>query len=85
MKTTTLSKEYWPTIVIIEGVPYVLKKEIEPTENDPCKLCALKEKCGGLFFLELCASDNRDDSWFFVEDWDIVESVLSDLVNKGVE
>lgn len=70
-------KEYWPTILIMTGRPYVLKKLERKGVNNPCKLCDLRYSCNdsqGLAKLyKLCTSDDRDDAWYFEEDWSIFD------------
>ena len=65
--------EYWPTILIMEGRPYRLKELNRQGINNPCELCDLRRVCGapdGKYHLtQLCKSDDRDDTWFFEEDW----------------
>lgn len=68
------------TVLVIEGHPYSLVREIEPKTNDVCGICDLNELCqcvaGKLGFLGMCQFDDDDQSWFFVEDWDIIETPL---------
>jgi hypothetical protein len=76
--------EYWPTILIMEGRPYRLKKLNRQNINDPCPLCDLKKYCnnekGQGFMWALCTSDDRDDAWFFEEDWTIYDKLIADFV-----
>lgn len=79
--------EYWPTILIMTGRPYVLKKLERKGVNNPCKLCDLRYSCNdshGLGKLyKLCTSDDRDDAWYFEEDWNVFDKPISDyLVDK---
>lgn len=73
--------EYWPTILIMEGRPYTLKKLERKGINNPCQLCDLRSICNtpkGLAMLhKLCKSDDRDDAWFFEEDWSIFDKAIS--------
>lgn len=68
------------TVLVAEGVPYSLVREIEPKTNDVCSICDLNELChcvaGKLGFLGLCQFDDDDQSWFFVQDWDILDKPL---------
>ena len=77
--------EYWPTVVIVEGRPYVLTKQQTVTKNDPCAICDLKSKCNvdGILvkFYPLCMSDERDDGWFFAEDWSIYDTPVMEFLN----
>lgn len=66
-------KGYWPTILIMEGRPYRLKELNRKGVDDSCCMCDLRQVCGapdGVYdLMRLCKSDNRDDAWFFEEDW----------------
>lgn len=72
---------YWPTILIMEGRPYRLKELNREGENNPCKLCDLRKICGidDCFYdlTILCKSDDRDDAWFFEEDWTIYDKKIA--------
>lgn len=77
---------FWPTIVIVEGRPYVLTKQQTIHKNDPCALCDLKSRCYAdgfpVRFFPLCMSDKRDDGWFFAEDWSIYDKPVMEYLNK---
>lgn len=77
---------FWPTVVIVEGRPYVLTKQQTIHKNDPCALCALKGKCNAddipARFWTLCMSDKRDDGWYFAEDWSIVDQPIMEFLNS---
>lgn len=70
-------KEYWPTILIMTGRPYVLKKLERKDVNDPCQVCDLRSYCNYEWeecrLYMLCTSDDRDDAWYFEEDWSVFE------------
>lgn len=71
----------FPVVLLYEGKPYQLVKEKQVTENNPCRLCALFSKCSSNGFLScLCSPDDRDGSWFFKEDWDIVDRYILDFL-----
>lgn len=76
---------FWPTVIIVEGKPYVLTKQQTVTENDPCALCDLRSKCYAddfpVRFFPLCMSDDRDDGWFFVEDWSVYDTPVKEFLN----
>lgn len=36
---------FWPTVILVEGKPYVLTKQQTISKNDVCALCDLKKKC----------------------------------------
>lgn len=68
------------TVLVIEGKPYSLVREINPTDNHVCDKCDLKWLCDEpdehYKFHALCVPDSLDPSWFFVEDWDIIKTPL---------
>ena len=74
----------WPSLIIVNGRPYLLKKLTRLTLNDPCCLCDLRDQCnrshhaGNLS--ELCCSDDRGESWYYEEDWTIVGKQIADFV-----
>lgn len=80
-------REHWPTLIIKEGRPYVLKKLERRGINNPCELCDLRNDCGYPVdmtdLVSLCYSDNRDSSWYFEEDWNVFDKPMSDyLIDK---
>lgn len=76
---------YWPTILINEGRPYVLKKLTRQGINNPCDVCDLRDlgRCGNdnCHFTTLCTADDRDESWYFEEDWGIANKSVFDYLN----
>ena len=80
-------REHWPTLIIKEGRPYVLKKLESRGINNPCELCDLRIDCGYPEdlndFISLCYSDDRDSSWYFEETWDVFDKPMWEyLVDK---
>lgn len=76
-------RRFFPVVLIFEGVIYRLVKQLDLTENNPCRFCDLKELCTVNGHLtDLCTSDNRDDAWYFVEDWLIADTLLNYFVRK---
>lgn len=79
-----IEKTHWPTILIMEGIPYVLKHHGYVKGLDVCEYCDLKEFCQDYGdnhnFFELCYSDNRDDQWYFEEDWTIFSRNIFDFL-----
>lgn len=77
--------EYWPTILIIEGRPYRLKELNRQGINNPCIVCDLRKLCepsrGQFNLMMLCMSDDRDDAWFFEEDWNIYDKRICDFTS----
>ena len=80
--------EYWSTILIMEGRPYRLKELNRQGINNPCELCDLRKVCSapyGIYDLSrLCKSDDRDDAWFFEEDWTICDKRIWNYVNVEI-
>lgn len=79
-------ESYWPVLIIKEGKPYRLTKLVRKDINDPCKLCDLRDECFernvAAKYVSLCLSDDRDDGWFFAEDWSFVNNEISDFVTE---
>ena len=77
-------ESYWPVLVIKEGIPYRLTKLVRKGINDPCSVCDLRNECvdsdGRTYYVGLCLADDRDDAWYFVEDWTIVGKVIAEFV-----
>lgn len=77
-------ESFWPVLVIKEGIPYRLTKLVRKDVNDPCSLCDLQNECGypnaSTNYVGLCRSDDRDDGWYFAEDWSIVGKVVAEFV-----
>lgn len=77
-------ESYWPVLVIKEGIPYRLTKLVRKDVNDPCTRCDLRHECmcsdGRTNYVGLCRSDDRDDGWYFAEDWSIVGKVVAEFV-----
>lgn len=78
-------EKYWPTVIILEGEPFVLKYLNREGVNDPCSMCDLRDKCMTDMeerkLLEFCTSDGRSDNWYFETDWDIYPKKVGDLLN----
>lgn len=79
------TKEHWPTIIVMNGRPYRLKEMNRQGINNPCSLCDLRTLCnnenGQGFLYTLCTSDDRNEAWFFEEDWTIFGKPLCDFIN----
>lgn len=74
----------FPVVILYEGIPYQLVKQKLMIENNPCNLCDLRSVCGVTANLSaLCWTKGRDQSWFFIEDWDIVDRPILDLVTRS--
>lgn len=78
-------EKYWPTVIILDGEPFVLKHLNRDGVNDPCSMCDLKDKCMTetkyLDLMGLCKNDGRSDAWYFEVDWDIYPEMVGDLLN----
>lgn len=79
------TKEHWPTLIIMNGRPYQLKELNRRGVDNPCELCDLRTECGypdGYHdLLELCTSDDRNEAWYFEEDWTIYGKNLYDFIS----
>lgn len=79
------TKEHWPTMLIMNGRPYQLVKLERKGVNDPCTMCDLRWECeapeGYYNLVKLCKSDNRDDGWYFAEDWEMYGKHLCDFIS----
>lgn len=79
------TNEHWPTVIIMEGRPYQLMKLERKGVNDPCSMCDLRQQCepSDQYFnlMMLCKSDDRDDGWYFEEDWSIYGKWICDFTN----
>ena len=77
----------WPTIIINEGTPYVLKRSNRKGINNPCELCDLRLMCDDgddyTRLTELCTSDDRDEAWYFEEDWTLYNKKMSEFLNEN--
>ena len=71
-------------LVIHEGVPYSLKHLEIKDGNYPCEKCDLYDTCiddGEVHSLwKLCSPDGLDSSWYFEEDWDILNKRVVDFI-----
>ena len=83
------TNEHWPTVIIMEGRPYQLMKLERKGVNDPCSMCDLRQQCepSDQYFnlMMLCKSDDRDDGWFFEEDWTIVRQQIIEFVQSPMD
>ena len=79
------TEAYWPTVIVMEGRPYQLVKLERKGVNDPCSMCDLRQQCepSDQYFnlMMLCKSDDRDDGWYFEEDWSIFDKRIYDFLN----
>lgn len=79
------TNEHWPTVIVMNGRPYQLMKLERKGVNDHCSMCDLRQRCEPssqhFNLITLCKSDDRDDKWYFEEDWTIFDKPLSDFIN----
>lgn len=77
------------TVLVWDGVPYILVREEKVTENCPCHICDLCDKCNGgttpFKFIDLCIPANEDDRWFFKTDWEIADNRILDYLDFNPE
>lgn len=68
------------TVLVVEGKPYSLVRELNPTWNYVCERCGLLDLCKGdaegSRFWNLCTPEEDSRGWFFIEDWDIIKTPL---------
>lgn len=80
-----MKNEHWPTVIVMNGKPYQLVKLERKGVNDPCTMCDLRWECDApeeyFNLIKLCKSDDRDDGWYFTEDWTIFDKPLCDFIN----
>ena len=80
-----MTNEHWPTVIVINGRPYQLKKLERKGVNEVCGMCDLRWECeqpeGYYNLIKLCKSDDRDDGWYFEEDWSIFGWRISDFID----
>ncbi len=78
--------ENWPSVILHDGKPYLLKKLNRKGVNDPCSMCDLRQLCkgerGAYLFYDLCTSDDRGDGYYYEEDWSIYDKMISDFVDN---
>lgn len=76
---------FWPTVILVEGKPYVLTKQQTVFKNDPCAVCDLKRMYNAdgipVRFYPLCTADKRDDGWYFAEDWSAYDKLVMEYLN----
>lgn len=77
--------ENWPSVILHNGRPYLLKKLTRKGVNDPCSMCDLRQLCMGTrnptMFYDLCTSDGRGDNYYYKEDWTIYDKTIADFVD----
>lgn len=76
--------ENWPSVILHNGRPYLLKKLTRKGVNDPCSMCDLRQLCMKTSYFpilyDLCCSDNRGNAYYYEEDWSIYDKMIADFV-----
>ena len=77
--------EKWPSVILHNGKPYLLKKLTRKGVNDPCSMCDLHQLCQSpsypIKFVNLCTADDRGDAYYYEEDWSIYDKTIADFVD----
>ena len=73
------------TYIFLGGKPYRLLKVDISMHACPCAVCALASECSDCRFMPLCRPDGYDDSWAFIEDWNIVDKKILDLLEFNIK
>lgn len=77
--------ENWPSVILHNGRPYLLKKLTRKGVNDPCSMCDLRQLCWASSYapalIDLCCSDNRGEAYYYEEDWTIYDKTIADFVS----
>ena len=73
------------TVLVINGVPYSLVRDLEKTDNKICEKCVLREDChfgdNYSFYLNLCSIAPLKEDWYFIIDWDIIDKQIRDYLD----
>lgn len=74
-------------LLVIDGVPYSLVREIQLTNPSPCHLCDLSDMCqdqkAGATLMKLCSPKGGTGGEFFIRDFDVLsKTVLSYVVDE---
>lgn len=73
------------TVLVINGVPYSLVRDLEKTDNKVCEKCAVREDChfgdNYSFYLNLCSIDPLKEDCYFIIDWDIIDKQIRDYLD----
>lgn len=66
------------TLLVLEGVPYSLVRQVPINYCSPCAVCDLSDLCCGqddsMSLRKLCTPAGLNESYFFMEDWEAVKS-----------
>lgn len=82
---TTVERDF-TTALVINGKPYSLVRELNPISNAVCGKCDLREMClgekGRMDLAALCWPDGESETWFFIEDWQIIDRQIRDYIGE---
>lgn len=77
------------TLIVFEGVPYVLSKQSPNSMECPCDLCDLRVQCDGgdeaKEFYRLCTPHHLTPCYHFEEDWDVLALHVADFCVNAEE
>lgn len=77
------------TVLVLNGKPYRLVREILVVSNNPCKMCDLRKLClsgnGDTNLAPLCRGGDKSDAWFFKENWDCVNHRILEFVQSDAK
>lgn len=82
--------ENWPSVILHDGKPYLLKKLTRKGVNDPCSMCDLRQLCMKgprmiMMLYDLCTSDGRSDAYYYEEDWSIYDKMIADFLEERIQ
>lgn len=72
-----------PTIILLEGIIYKLKKADVLDTTYPCALCDLSFLCRENYLFSLCQPRGYDAGWYFSESWDDADKTLRELAEAN--
>lgn len=71
-------------LLVIDGVPYSLVREIQLTNPSPCHLCDLSDMCqdqkAGATLMKLCSPKGGTGGEFFVRDFEVLSKTVFSYV-----
>lgn len=77
------------TVLVINGTPYSLVRDLDLKAGVVCDKCDLREMCkttnnrmdlGGL-----CWPEGLSSAWYFIIDWDIINKHIRDYLDIDLE
>lgn len=74
-------------ILVINGVPFSLVREIEIKHNNVCQICDLSYICDvdndRYRLIDLCFQKDTQAEWFFKIDWEVINKHIRDYIDLG--